>query len=83
MTAQPVEVARKGATGESQRARIEVIEGLFLDRVAGKGGDRAIDQRVDRATPVLPRAAPTCLSVSQQAASLAGQAAHSAVDCFL
>jgi hypothetical protein len=64
-----------GASGESHRAGVEVIERLLLDRVAGKRGDRTVDQRVDRAIPVLPRAAPAELAIGKQAAPLAGQAA--------
>ena len=60
-----------------------MVQGLFLDGIARKGGDQTVDKRVERATPILPRAAPTYLSISEQAAPLAGEAADLAVDWLL
>ena len=76
MPAQPGQVTRPGAGGEGDRTGVKVVEWFLLDGVARKRGDRAIDQCVERALAVLPRAAPAHLTVGQLAAPFAGQAAH-------
>jgi hypothetical protein len=75
LTPGAIEVAGEGATGESQRAWIEVIERLLLDRVAGERRDGAVYQRLQLAVLVTPRPAPSHATRCDLAATLTGQAA--------
>lgn len=70
-----IEVARKRAAGESQGARIEVIERLLLNRVAGERRDCAVDQRHQLAILVTAGPAPTQPTRRDLTPAFAGQAA--------
>jgi hypothetical protein len=62
---------------------MEMVEGLFLDRVGGQRGHRAVDQRDQFSTEVLTRAAPPKTAWNDPAPSLAGIAAAFAIGYFL
>jgi hypothetical protein len=77
LTPRALKVAAPTASGESYTARVEVIDGLLLNGVGREGRDQAIDKGVESAALVFAGTAPAQSTIPQQAASLAGQAAHS------
>jgi len=60
-----------------------MVQRLFLDGVAGEGGDQAVDQRVEGSGKALARAAPAGLAGRQLTAPLAGEATHPVAGRFL
>jgi hypothetical protein len=62
---------------------MEMVEGLFLDRVGGQRGHRAVDQGDQFSPAVLTRAAPPKTTWNDGAPPLARIAADFAIGCFL